>query len=83
MATDPYRPPWFANRGVQLLAAGALIYNAVRLVLRLVDGEWGAAFLAFAWSVLFGYVAIESLRFRRQQDAAGEQADDAPAEPTD
>lgn len=62
-----------------MLAAGALGYNLVQLVLRLVDAEWGAAFLCFAWSVLFGYVLIESLRFRGQQDAAR----DEPAEPTD
>lgn len=79
MATAPFRPPWFGNRGVQVLAAGALGYNLVQLVLRLVDAEWGAAFLCFAWSVLFGYVLIESLRFRRQQDAAR----DGAAEPTE
>lgn len=79
MATAPFRPPWFGKRGVQVLAAGALGYNLVQLVLRLVDAEWGAAFLCFAWSVLFGYVLIESLRFRRQQDAAR----DGAAEPTE
>ena len=69
MATAPFRPPWFGNRGVQVLAAGALAYNLVQLVVQLVDTDWGAAFLSFAWSVLFGYVLLESLRFRRQQDA--------------
>ena len=69
MATAPLRPPWFGNRGVQVLAAGALAYNLVQIVVQLVDARWGQAFLSFAWSVLFGYVLLESLRFRRQQDA--------------
>jgi len=64
---------------VQVLAGGALAYNLVQLVLQLVDGDWGSAFLSFAWSVLFGYVLVESLRFRRDQDAAL----DEPAEPGD
>jgi hypothetical protein len=63
---------------VQVVAAGALAYNLVQLV-QLVDAEWGQAFLSFAWSVLFGYVLVESLRFRRQQDAAR----DEPVEPGD
>ncbi|MGY1635446.1 hypothetical protein ACI78V_02185 [Geodermatophilus sp. SYSU D00742] len=79
MTPAPSRPPWFGNRGVQVLAAGALAYSLVQLVLHLVDGEWGEGFLSFAWSVLFGYVLVESLRFRRQQDAAR----DEPAEPGD
>jgi membrane protein implicated in regulation of membrane protease activity len=54
---------------VQILAGGALAYNLVQLVVQLVDAEWGAAFLSFAWSVLFGYVLVESLRFRREQEA--------------
>ncbi len=70
MAAAPFRPPWFGNRGVQVLAGGALAYNLVQIVLQLVDADWGAAFLSFAWSVLFGYVLVESLRFRREQDAA-------------
>src|SRR3712207_7608504 len=53
VATAPLRPPWFGSRGVQALAAGALAYNLVQLVLQLVDAEWSAAFLSFAWSVLF------------------------------
>ncbi|MGY1821998.1 hypothetical protein [Geodermatophilus sp. SYSU D00079] len=73
MATAPFRPPWFGNRGVQVLAAGALVYSLVQLVLQAVDGEWGEAFLSFAWGVLFGYVLVESLRFRRQQDAARDE----------
>ena len=77
MAAAPFRPPWFGNRGVQVLAGGALAYNLVQIVLQLVDADWGAAFLSFAWSVLFGYVLVESLRFRKQQDAAG----DEPADP--
>ena len=79
MATALFRPPWFGSRGVQALAAGALAYNLVQLVMQLVDAEWSAVFLSFAWSVLFGYVLVESLRFRRQEDAAR----DEPAEPGD
>ena len=79
MAAAPFRPPWFGNRGVQVLAAGALAYSLVQLVGQLVDGAWGEAFLSFAWSVLFGYVLVESLRFRREQDADR----DEPVEPGD
>ncbi|MGY1661104.1 hypothetical protein ACI78Q_07775 [Geodermatophilus sp. SYSU D00705] len=79
MAAAPIRPPWFGNRGLQVVAAGALAYSLVQLVLHLVDGRGGEAFLSFAWCVLFGYVLVESLRFRRQQDAAR----DEPAEPGD
>jgi hypothetical protein len=71
VAAAPFRPPWFGNRGVQVLAGGALVYNLVQLVGYLVDGEGGQSFLQFAWSVFFGYVLVESLRFRRDQDAAG------------
>ena len=71
MAPAPSRPPWFGNRGVQVLAGGALVYVLVQLVVQLTDGRWGEAFLSFAWGVLFGYVLVESLRFRRDQDAAG------------
>jgi hypothetical protein len=80
MAAAPFRPPWFSNVGVQLLAGAAAVYNAVQLVLRLVDSRWGDAFLSFAWTVLFGYVVVESLRLRRQQQAA---VDEEPTEPTD
>ena len=76
MAAAPFRPPWFGNRGVQLLAAAALAYSLVQLVGQLVDAAWGEAFLSFAWSVLFGYVLVESLRFRREQDAAREEPAD-------
>ena len=79
MAATPFRPPWFGNRGVQVLAGGALVYTLVQLVAQLVDADWGAAFLSFAWSVLFGYVLVESLRFRREQEAER----DEPAEPGD
>ncbi|GAA4737405.1 hypothetical protein GCM10023328_17520 [Modestobacter marinus] len=65
----PFRPPWFGNRGVQLLAGVAVAYNLVAIALRLVDGEWGEAFLSFAWTVVFGYVLVESLRFRQQQES--------------
>jgi hypothetical protein len=84
MAAAPFRPPWFGNVGVQLLAAVALVYNLVQLVGRAVDGRWGEAFLSFAWSVLFGYVLLESLRARKAQAAGtGEAArtdGDAPPE---
>jgi hypothetical protein len=73
VAAAPFRPPWFGNRGVQVLAAGALAYTLVQLVLQLLDAEWGPAFLSFAWGVLFGYVLVESLRFRRDQDAARDE----------
>jgi len=39
VAAAPFRPPWFGNRGVQVLAAGALVFNLVQLVLRLVDTQ--------------------------------------------
>ena len=89
MAANPARPEWFANVGVQLLAGAAAVYNAVQLVLKLVDGRYGDAFLSFAWTVLFGYVVLESLRFRRlrqHEEAAAEEdpsAPSRPAEPTD
>ena len=89
MAANPARPEWFANVGVQLLAGAAAVYNAVQLVLKLVDGRHGDAFLSFAWTVLFGYVVLEALRFRRlrQQEEAAAEEDPAepsrPAEPTD
>ena len=76
MAPAPFRPPWFGNRGVQVLAAGALAYSLVQLVGQLVDGAWGEAFLYFAWCVLFGYVLVESLRFRREQDATRDESGD-------
>ena len=76
MAAAPFRPPWFGNRGVQLLAGAALAYSLVQLVGQLVDAAWGEAFLSFAWSVLFGYVLVESLRFRREQDAARDEPAD-------
>jgi hypothetical protein len=61
---------------VQVLAAGALAYSLVQLVVQLGDDAWGDAFLSFAWSVLFGYALLESLRSRREQDAArGEPVD--------
>ncbi len=78
MAAAPFRPPWFGNRGVQVLAGGALAYSLVQMVQHLVDGDWGQAFLSFAWCVLFGYVVLESLRSRREQEAA-QDADRDPA----
>jgi hypothetical protein len=82
MAATPFRPPWFGHIGVQLLAGVALAYNLVQIVLKLVDGQWGAAFLSFAWCVLFGYVLTESLSFRKEQQRAA-AGDDAPSAPTD
>jgi hypothetical protein len=79
VAAAPFRPPWFGNRGVQVLAAGAAAYTLVQLVVQLLDAQWGEAFLSFAWTVLFGYVLVESLRFRRDQDAHR----DEPVEPGD
>ena len=76
MAAAPFRPPWFGNRGVQVLAGCALAYSLVLLVGQLVDGAWGEAFLYFAWCVLFGYVLVESLRFRRDQDTARDEPGD-------
>jgi hypothetical protein len=72
VATTPLRPPWFGNIGVQVLAAGALLYNLVQLVAQLGDARWGEAFLSFAFSVLFGYVLVESVRFRKEQKARDE-----------
>jgi len=88
MAAAPYRPPWFGNVGVQVLAGGAAVYYLVQLVLKLVDGRWGEAFLSFAWVVVFGYVLQESLRARRQtrQQAAADRqapAGEEPAGPVD
>ena len=63
-----------------MLAAGALVYSLVQLVGQLVDAAWGEAFLSLAWCVLFGYVLVESLRFRREQDATREEpGTDPPA----
>ena len=76
MAAAPFRPPWFGNRGVQVLAAGALAYSLVQVVVQLLDAAWGEAFLYVAWSVLFGYALVESLRFRREQDAARDEPAD-------
>jgi hypothetical protein len=84
MAAAPFRPPWFGNVGVQLLAGVAVVYDLYQLVGHLVDGEYGEAFLSFAWTVLFGYVLLESWRARRQQQAPHQQSDvDRPADSTD
>ena len=79
MANAPFRPPWFGNIGVQVLAGIAVVYNLVQLVSKVVDGRYGEAFLSFAWAVLLGYVCIESIRFRKQQAAAD---GDGQGEPT-
>jgi hypothetical protein len=81
MAAKEIRPPWFGNRGVQVIAAGAGVYVLVRAVLALLDGDWAQAFLDVCWAVLLGYVALESLRYRKRQDVRA--ADDAAAEPPD
>ena len=75
MAAAPFRPPWFGHIGVQVLGVFALLYNLVQLATRVIDGLWGEAFLSFAWCVLFGYIALESWRFRKEQQA---EADDGP-----
>ncbi|QXG76761.1 hypothetical protein KUM42_04195 [Modestobacter sp. L9-4] len=77
MANGPVRPPWLGNWGVQLLGVGLSLYNAVQLVRHLVDGEYGSAFLSFAYVVVFGYVALESWRTR--QELAAKRAADGPA----
>jgi len=79
MAATPFRPPWFGNVGVQLLAGLAVVYNLYQLVAKLVDGRYGEAFLSFAWTVLFGYVLLESWRFRKQQAVGRREETDGPA----
>ena len=81
MAAAPFRPPWFGNVGVQVLAAAALVYNLYQVVRHLVDELYGAAFESFAFCVLFGYVLLESVRTRKEQQAAA--GDDATADSTD
>jgi hypothetical protein len=81
MAAAPFRPPWFGNVSLQVVAGAAALYNLVRLVLALVDGRGGDAFLSFAWAVVCGYVLLESVRFRKQQQAAADNG--TSAEPTD
>ena len=86
MATGPVRPPWLGNWGVQLLGVGLALYNAVQLVLHLVDGEYGSAFLSFAYVVVFGYVAHESWKTRQEQAALKAAERSAPTDgpaPTD
>ena len=78
MAAAPFRPPWFGNVGVQLLAGVAIVYNLYQLVRNAVDEQWGEVFLSFAWCVLFGYVLLESVRARKQQQATAAD-DEAPA----
>lgn len=80
MAAAPFRPPWFGNVGVQLLAAVAVVYNLYQLVAKVIDEQYGEAFLSFAWTVLFGYVLLESWRTRKQQQAVGQREEtDGPA----
>jgi heme A synthase len=81
MAAAPFRPPWFGNVGVQVLAGVAIVYNLYQLARNVVDEQYGEAFLSFAWCVLFGYVLLESQRTRKQQQAVA--GDDAPADTTD
>jgi hypothetical protein len=80
MANAPLRPPWFGNIGVQVLAGIAVVYNLVQLVIKVADGRYGDAFLSFAWTVLFGYVLLESVRARKAQAAADA---DGGGDPTD
>jgi|tagenome__1003787_1003787.scaffolds.fasta_scaffold20751072_2 hypothetical protein len=81
MAAAEIRPPWFGNRGVPVIAAVATVYVLVRAVMALLDSDWAQAFLDVCWGVLFSYAALESLRFRKRQDARA--ADEAPADPPD
>jgi hypothetical protein len=81
VATAPVRPPWFGNRAVQLLGALVAVYSLVQVVLHLVDGEYGSAFLSFAYGVVFGYIGVESWRFRQQQVAAAARDTDGPPPP--
>jgi hypothetical protein len=86
VANGPVRPPWLGNWGVQLLGVGLSLYNAVQLVRHLVDGEYGSAFLSFAYVVVFGYVALESWRTRQElaaERAAGGTAPTDPPAPVD
>jgi hypothetical protein len=83
MAAAPFRPPWFGNVGVQGLAAVAVVYNLYQLVRNVVDERYGAAFESFAFCVLFGYVLLESLRTRKEQQQRAATGDDAPADSTD
>ena len=82
MAATSSRPPWFGNVGVQVLAGLAIVYNVVQMVRWLLDGDWSAAFLSFAWCVLFGYVLEESLKVRKELRRAAAEGD-RPGEPTD
>jgi hypothetical protein len=81
MAATPFRPPWFGNVAVQGLAAIAVLYNLYRLVDEAIDGDYGEAFLSFAWTVLFGYVLLESYRTRKAQRAQAQVEADESAEP--
>jgi len=83
MANAPIRPEWFGNRGVQVLAGAAAVYNLVQLVRHLLDGQGGEAFLSFAWGVVFGYVLLESLRARKAQQQQAQVDGDASAGPAD
>ena len=65
---------------MQLLGIGLALYNTVQLVRHLIDGDYGSAFLSFAYTVVFGYVASESWKTR--QEIAARKADDESA-PTD
>ena len=65
---------------MQLLGALVAVYSVVQLVLHLVDGQYGSAFLSAAYGVVFAYIAVESWRFRQEQVAARDA--DRPA-PTD
>jgi heme A synthase len=80
MANAPLRPPWFGNIGVQVLAGIAVVYNLVQLVIKVADGHYGDAFLSFAWTVLFGYVLLESVRARKEQAAADADGGGDPAD---
>jgi hypothetical protein len=81
VANGPVRPPWLGNWGVQLLGIGLSVYNVVQLVRHLVDGDWGSAFLSFAYAVVFAYVASESWKTRQEIAARKAAEGSAPADP--
>ena len=82
MDAAPFRPPWVGNVSLQVVPAAAALHHLVRLVLALVAARGGDAFLSFAWAVVCGYVLLESVRFRKQQQQRA-AADESTADPTD
>jgi hypothetical protein len=62
---------------VQLLGAAVAVYSVVQLVLHLRDGEYGSAFLSFAYVLVASYFAVESWRFHQRQVADQDVDQDA------